>query len=237
MKGCFQGSRQALGSEGSGRRAQRSGMGSSHICAGCEDELFGPPARQGLGGGRLELPCSGGWMGTQDPFFPMSTRLPSSSPPIFITPEGSQWMVWFKDSYFSTAEMPWTKPGGLWICYKMEQASWGGSGCTYPCPSLPGPACLSLGCPVVCCGRCGFFSFSFRNPTDHPPWLTVNKGLRVRATYKDVSWNLHHAMPWTQLWLLPRRWLAGSLDTSTTGLVEPCAELLESPLGLHQLLL
>lgn len=172
----------------------------------------------------------------------------STQPPTFITPQISWLGGLIKDSYFSTAEMPWTKPVARWIFATQwnRLPRWQTVLPLYPSPVEPPrsaapptlPVCplaaqlsrsgllppLLWGpyCPASCLLRGVTSPFPLGFQTDHLPWLTMNKGLGVRATYKDASWKPSPCNALNSALAAPKkRWLARGLDTSTTGLVEP----------------
>lgn len=78
LRSLFQAAGRPIGSEGVGRREQRSGQRSARTCtsrgeiSSLNTTCFGPSARQRLGGGWLEGPRSGGWEGgyAEEPFLP-----------------------------------------------------------------------------------------------------------------------------------------------------------------------
>lgn len=96
----------------------------------------------------------GGWA-----FSPLSIpSLSPTQPPAFLTPQVSWLGGLIKDSYFSTAEMPWTKTVAHWIFATQWNRLPRWQDMLPLCPSLlslPGlsspthPACLPSGCPVL----------------------------------------------------------------------------------------
>lgn len=157
------------------------------------------------------------------------------------------WLI--KDGYFSTAEMPWTKPVAHWIFATQWNRLPRWQDMLPLCPSPVEPLCAQRPHPPypsalrlpssqegVCyrlyyeghtalpraCWEVWLLLFLWEFQTDHLPWLTMNKGLRVRATYKDASWKPSPCNALNSALAAPKkRQLARGLDTSTTGLVEP----------------
>lgn len=136
----------------SGRREQRPG-GSSCIHATCSKTLWTPPAWEV----RLSpLSLVDGYV--EEPFLPMELPVSQSTQlPTFITPQVSWLGGLIKDSYFSTAEMPWTKPVAHWIFATQWNRLPRWQAVLPLCPSAEPPvlsspthpAWLPSGCPVL----------------------------------------------------------------------------------------
>lgn len=180
-------SRVARRPRGFRKEGQRPAEVSSRICASCgkisslNTTCFGPWARQRLGECRLELTCSGGWVGVSK-----TPLLPTSTPSQFLLASNfynsrDVTVGWF-DSKIVIFLLQKCLGQNQLLTESLPQ-----NGTGSPSLSQPLPPCLSvLGLPTsqetnlqrqpaaastprpvlprwVNIGRCGFFSFSSRN--------------------------------------------------------------------------